>query len=48
MKPGTEEVCVRALIKAAPLGLPQPVAKSYPVVAEKPLLPMVMSWKSVL
>ena len=27
-------------------GLPQPVAKSYPVVAGKPLLPLVMSWKS--
>jgi hypothetical protein len=35
-----------ALSKPLPFGLPQPVAKSYPVVAEKPLLPLVMSWKS--
>ena len=37
----------RALIRPDPFGLPQPVAKSYPVVAEKPLLPLVISWKSV-
>jgi hypothetical protein len=36
----------RALSRPLSLGLPQPVAKSYPVVAEKPLLPLVMSWKS--
>ena len=36
----------RALIKALPFGLPQPVARSKPVVAEEPLLPLVMSWKS--
>ena len=33
LKPGAGEVPVRALIKAAPFGLPQPVARSYPVVA---------------
>src|SRR5208282_1602446 len=33
-----------ALIRLVPLGLPHPVARSYPVVAEKPLLPLVMSW----
>jgi len=32
-----------AVISPAPLGLPQPVARSYPVVAESPLLPLVMS-----
>jgi len=36
-----------ALSRLAPFGLPQPVAKSYPVVAGKPSLPLVMSWKSV-
>ena len=44
-----------AAIKAAPFGLPQPVTRSYPVVALKPdpepavglLLPLVMSWKSL-
>lgn len=36
-----------ALSNALPFGLPQPVTKSYPVVAEyAPLLPLVMSWKS--
>jgi hypothetical protein len=35
-----------ALSSPLPLGLPQPVAKSYPRVAEYPLLPLVMSWKS--
>ena len=38
---------VRSLIRPDPLGLPQPVAKSYPTSAGKPLLPLVMSWKSV-
>ena len=38
---------VSALIRAAPFGLPQPVTKSKPVTAEKPLLPLVMSWKLV-
>src|SRR5579885_2206277 len=38
----------RALIKAAPFGLPQPVTRSYNGVAVKPLLPLVMSWKSVV
>jgi hypothetical protein len=37
-----------AVIKAAPFGLPNPVAKSNPAVAEAPLLPEVMSWKSVV
>jgi len=36
-----------ALSRLAPCGLPQPVAKSNPVVAGKPSLPLVMSWKSV-
>lgn len=36
----------RASIKPVPFGLPQPVARSYPAVAEYPLLPLVMSWKS--
>jgi hypothetical protein len=36
-----------ALSKPPPFGLPQPVTKSYPVVAEyAPLLPLIMSWKS--
>jgi hypothetical protein len=35
----------RALINPL-FGLPQPVAKSYPVVAEEPSLPLVTSWKS--
>jgi hypothetical protein len=36
-----------ALSKPLPFGLPQPVTKSYPVVAEYvPLLPLIMSWKS--
>ena len=35
-----------AFNRPEPLGLPQPVARSYPVVAESPLLPLVMSWKS--
>lgn len=39
---------VRALMRAAPFGLPHPVARSYPVVAGSPLLPLVMSWKSVV
>jgi len=47
VKPGAADVPARALIRADPFGLPQPVTKSYPVTAEKPLLPLVMSWKSV-
>ena len=46
LNPGAGAVPSRALISAGPFGLPQPVAKSYPVVAEKPLLPLVMSWKT--
>src|SRR5271156_2019617 len=37
-----------AVINATPFGLPNPVAKSYPAVAAAPLLPLVMSWKSVV
>lgn len=48
LKPGVDELPASAVIRAAPFGLPQPVAKSYPLVAEKPLLPPVISWKSVL
>ena len=45
MKPG---VCApaKALIRPTPLGLPQPVAKSNPVTAGKPLLPLTMSWNA--
>jgi hypothetical protein len=43
LKPGLDELPASALISPAPFGLPQPVAKSYPVVAEKPLLPLTMS-----
>ena len=42
---GDDDFPERALSRAL-LGLPQPVTKSYPVTAEKPLLPLVMSWKS--
>lgn len=42
-KLGLIEDPASALSKPLPLGLPQPVARSYPVVAEKPLLPVVMS-----
>lgn len=34
VNPGLDELPARAEIKPAPFGLPQPVAKSYPVVAE--------------
>ena len=45
-----------AVISAAPFGLPQPVTRSNPATALKPvplpalglLLPLVMSWKSLL
>jgi hypothetical protein len=38
-----------ALSRPTPLGLPQPVTRSYPVTAEKlPEVPLVMSWKSAL
>ena len=37
-----------ALIRPDPFGLPHPVARSYPVVAESPLLPLTMSWKLLL
>ena len=43
-------VCVVEPVSAAmrpAFGLPQPVTRSYPVVAEKlPEVPLVMSWKS--
>jgi hypothetical protein len=38
----------KALIRPSVFGLPHPVARSYPFTAGKPLLPVVMSWKSVL
>src|SRR5215469_7910822 len=47
LNPGAGAVPRSALISAGPFGLPQPVARSYPVVAEKPLLPLMMSWKAV-
>jgi len=34
LKPGPDELPANALIRPDPFGLPQPVAKSYPVVAE--------------
>jgi hypothetical protein len=46
LKPGVDAPA-SALIRPLPFGLPQPVAKSKPVVAEYPLLPPVMSWKSL-
>ena len=33
LKPGLDEVPARAFIRPEPFGLPQPVAKSYPIVA---------------
>ena len=48
LKPGDDEPPTRAFSRPEPFGLPQPVAKSYPVVAENPLLPLVMSWNAVL
>ena len=36
---------VNELISVAPFGLPQPVTRSKPGVALKPLFPLVMSWK---
>lgn len=47
LKPGLDELPASALSRPDPFGLPQPVAKSYPTVAEKPLLPLVTSWKSL-
>ena len=47
LKPGEDEPPTSAFSWPAAFGLPQPVAKSYPVVAENPLLPLVMSWKAV-
>lgn len=44
---GPDALLIRSLIRLDPFGLPQPLAKSYPTVAGKPLLPLVMSWKSV-
>jgi hypothetical protein len=52
-KLGTGATPVRVAIRVAPMGLPQPVTRSYPVTALKPvpapavgrLLPLVMSWK---
>ena len=37
---------VRSLMKCWPVGVPHPVARSYPEVAENPLLPVVMSCRS--
>ena len=48
LNPAVPPPPARSLIKPLPFGLPKPVARSKPVVAEKPLLPLVMSWKSVL
>lgn len=43
LNPGLDELPASAAIRPAPFGLPHPVAKSYPVVAEYPLLPLTMS-----
>jgi len=49
LNPGVVETePASAFSKLLPFGLPHPVARSYPMVAEKPLLPLVMSWKSVV
>jgi hypothetical protein len=48
LNPAPDELPASALISPLPFGLPQPVAKSYPLVAEKPLLPLTMSWKSLV
>lgn len=48
LNPGLDELPASAAIRPDPFGLPQPVAKSYPVVAEWPLLPLTISWKSLL
>lgn len=46
LNPGVDELPARAVISALPFGLPQPVATSYPIVAGRPLEPVVISWKS--
>lgn len=43
LNPGCATVPASAFSRPLPFGLPQPVARSYPVVAEKPLLPLVTS-----
>ena len=43
LKPGLDELPASAAIRPAPFGLPHPVARSYPVVAEYPLLPLTTS-----
>lgn len=47
LNPGVDEPPARALISALPFGLPQPLAKSYPIVVGRPLEPLEISWKSV-
>jgi len=42
LKPGAAGM-VRSLINAWPLGDPQPLVKSYPGIAAKPVFPLVMS-----
>jgi len=37
---------VRSSMRCCPLGVPQPVARSYPEIAGNPLLPVVMSCRS--
>jgi len=43
---GPDGVPASAAINPAPFILPQPVARSYPVMAVNPLLPLVTSWKA--
>jgi hypothetical protein len=42
-KDGAPAIDVKSLIKGWPLGVPHPVARSKPGIAENPLLPVAMS-----
>lgn len=46
-KEGWTDVPVRSLMRCCPAGEPQPVARSYPLTAENPLLlPLLTSFRS--
>jgi hypothetical protein len=45
---GVLGIAVKSLIKDWPAGVPHPVARSKPVTAAKPLLPVVMSCRSLV
>jgi len=47
LKLGTFAAPVRSLISDWPVGVPQPVARSYPLSAGNPLLPVAMSCRSL-